>query len=95
MHWVLFDLPPDLRELPENIPAVDELPNGARHGQNSRRFNGYDGPCPPSWEPRTYHFKVYALDTNLNLPAGASMNGIFMAMEGHILNRGILVGKYR
>ncbi len=96
-HWGVFDLPPDLRQLPENIPAVDELPNGGRHARNTWGTNAYYGPCPPGpgTGSRSYYFKVYALDIKLDLPAGTSLDGMFMAMEGHILSRGFLIGKYR
>ena len=94
-HWGLFDLPPDLRQLPENIPAKDELPNGGRHARNTWGINAYYGPCPKGPGTRSYYFKIYALDIKLNLPAGTSLDGIFMAMEGHILKRGFLIGKYR
>lgn len=94
-HWGLFNLPPDLRELPENVPATDELPGGGRHARNSKGFNGYYGPCPPSYETRSYHFKIYALDMKLDFPAGASLERIFLEMEGHILKRGVLVGIFR
>jgi Raf kinase inhibitor-like YbhB/YbcL family protein len=94
-HWGLFNLPPDLRELPENVPTEDALPNGGCHARNSNGTNRYFGPCPPSYESKPYHFKIYALDTKLDFPAGTSMERIFLEMEGHILKRGILVGIYR
>lgn len=47
VHWVLFDLPPETRNLPENIPAVENLENGGRHGTNDWHKLGYGGPCPP------------------------------------------------
>ncbi len=71
-HWILFNLPPDVSSLPEGTPKDDQLPNGALQGRNDFRKVGYNGPCPPVGKPHRYFFKMYALDTRLNLSAGAS-----------------------
>src|SRR4051812_11738258 len=71
-HWVLFDLPPDTTELPEQAPAQGELASGARQGKNDFGEVGYGGPWPPPGKPHRYFFKLYALDTKLGLPAGAT-----------------------
>jgi len=62
-------------------------------GTNSWGRTGYGGPCPPSGTHR-YFFKLYALDTALNLKAGASKEDVLRAMEGHILAQGQLMGTY-
>jgi Raf kinase inhibitor-like YbhB/YbcL family protein len=93
VHWVLFNLPPDVKELPENVPAKKKLENGAIHGINDFRNLGYGGPCPPSGTHR-YYFKVYALDTQINLKAGITKGQLLKAMKGHILAEGQLMGKY-
>ncbi|MFH0936243.1 MAG: YbhB/YbcL family Raf kinase inhibitor-like protein [Candidatus Woesearchaeota archaeon] len=92
IHWVLFDLP-IIKKLSENIPRDKILNNGAKHGINSGKRIGYDGPCPPSGTHR-YFFKVYALDTKLNLEPGITKEQLINAMEGHILAQGQLMGKY-
>ena len=94
VHWVLFNLPADTRELIENIPSDENLKNGARHGKNDFRNFGYGGPCPPSGTHR-YYFKVYALDTVIGLSAGATKRQLLGAMEGHILAEGQLMGRYK
>ena len=94
VHWVLFDLPADLRDLPENIPAVENLGIGGRHGINDFRELGYGGPCPPGGTHR-YYFKIYALDKLLNLPGGNTKAQLVKAMEGHILAEGELMGRYK
>ena len=71
VHWVLYDLPSTTESLPERVSADYTLPNGAKQGTNDFGKTGYGGPCPPSGTHR-YLFKVYALDTMLNLPPGAS-----------------------
>jgi hypothetical protein len=94
VHWVIFNLPADLKELPERIPAQKTLPNGAKQGINDFRKIGYGGPCPPSGEHR-YFFKLYALDAMLALKAGATKTDLLQAMEGHVLDESKLMGKYR
>jgi len=94
VHWVLFNLPADTRELQENIPKDEILRNGARQGITDFRRIGYGGPCPPSGTHR-YFFKIYALDAELDLDAGAGKSDLLNAMEGHILAEGQLIGKYK
>jgi len=93
-HWVLFDLPSATTSLPEGIPKVGELPNGARQGVNDFPKIGYGGPCPPPGKPHRYFFKLYALDTKLNLKAGASKQEVEQSMQNHILGKVELMGKY-
>ena len=93
VHWVLYNLPASTRSLPEAIAAEPELADGSRHGQNSWGRLDYGGPCPPSGTHR-YFFKLYALDTSLDLPVGADKDGLLQAMEGHILSQAELMGTY-
>jgi hypothetical protein len=94
-HWVLYDLPAATRSLPEGLPARGELPDGARQGRNGFGSLGYGGPCPPGNSPHHYIFTLYALDTKLNLPGGATRTQVEEAMQGHILAHGELIGLYR
>ncbi len=94
VHWVVFGLPAETRELEENIPPDETLPNGAKQGLSDFGRIGYGGPCPPSGTHR-YFFKIYALDTKLDLAAGARKRQLLKAMEGHILGQGQLIGKYK
>jgi len=94
VHWVLFNLPADTKELAENIPPDRTLPDGARQGTNDFGRIGYGGPCPPGGTHR-YFFKIYALDAQINLAAGASKRELLKAIEGHILAQGQLIGKYK
>ena len=91
VHWIVFNLPPTAKELPEGIGA---LPAGAKQGINDFRKLNYGGPCPPGGTHR-YFFKVYALDIVLNLKEGASKSELLKSMEGHILDQGQLIGKYK
>jgi len=94
VHWVMFNLPAETKELAENIPPDKTLPSGARQGTTDFGRIGYGGPCPPSGTHR-YFFKIYALDTEIDLPAGADKPQLLKAMEGHIIGQGQLVGKYK
>jgi Raf kinase inhibitor-like YbhB/YbcL family protein len=94
VHWVVYDLPPSLRELPENVRASESiLGNGGRQGTNDFGKIGYGGPSPPSGTHR-YFFKVYALDADLRMNPGATKAQLLKAMEGHILAQGQLMGRY-
>jgi hypothetical protein len=94
VHWVLFNLPADVKELAENVPPDKTLPNGAKQGTNDFRRIGYGGPCPPGGTHR-YFFKLYALDTQLDLQPGADKDQLLKAMKDHILAQGQLIGKYK
>jgi Raf kinase inhibitor-like YbhB/YbcL family protein len=94
VHWVIFNIPGNIKELPENMPSLEVLENGARQGRNDFRRTGYGGPCPPRGTHR-YYFKIYALDEELDLVPGISKKELLKAMQGHILSEGQLVGKYK
>ena len=93
VHWVVYDLPASDTVLIENIPKADTAPGGGKQGTNDFRRIGWGGPCPPGGTHR-YFFKLYALDTMLNLPAGKTKKDVEKAMAGHILAKGELIGTY-
>lgn len=95
VHWVLYDLPPAVTELPEGVPTTEAIPNGAKQGVNDFKRIGYGGPCPPRGGPHRYFFKLYALDAGLQLKARATKKELARAMEGHILAEGQLMGTYK
>ena len=94
VHWVLFNLPAATHELAEGVPPNETLANDAKQGKNDFGKIGYGGPAPPPGKPHRYYFKLYALDTVLNLKAGATKSELEQAMKGHILATGQLMGKY-
>jgi Raf kinase inhibitor-like YbhB/YbcL family protein len=94
VHWVIYNLPPDTQRLPEDIPNQRTLPRGALQGMNGAGGIGYTGPCPPNGTHR-YFFKIYALDTELDLGARATKEEVANAMEGHVLAEGRLLGTYQ
>ncbi|MEJ2050850.1 MAG: YbhB/YbcL family Raf kinase inhibitor-like protein [Calditrichota bacterium] len=93
VHWVLYNLPADTRELKENITKTKVLPDGAMQGTNDFRKIGYNGPCPPGGTHR-YFFKLYALDEMVDLNPGARKKDLVDAMKGHILAECQLMGKF-
>jgi Raf kinase inhibitor-like YbhB/YbcL family protein len=94
VHWVLYNLPANTRELPEGMEKQERLATGALQGRNDFRRIGYGGPCPPPGKPHRYYFKLFALDTKLDLKAGATKPDLEHAMKGHILGEAELVGRY-
>ena len=93
VHWVLFNIPAAARGLPEGVPTSATLADGSVQGVTSARSAGYHGPCPPSGTHR-YFFKLYALDTALNLTSSADKKAVEAAMEGHILAQAELMGTF-
>lgn len=94
VHWLIYDIPSGITHLPEKIPPLKELANGAKQGMNDFRAIGYGGPCPPSGEHR-YFFKMYALGEMTGLKPGATKAQLLAAMQGHILGEVHLMGKYK
>ncbi len=94
VHWVIYDIPAGITNLPEKVPALKELPSGAKQGVTDFRTVGYGGPCPPSGEHR-YFFKLYALDGPTGLKPGATKAQLLAAMKGRILAEAELMGKYK
>lgn len=94
VHWVLFNVPADQRELVEAAPATATLANRAKQGLNDFGKLGYGGPAPPRGRPHRYEFKLYALDTTLDLKDGATKQALERAMTGHILEQARLMGIY-
>ena len=93
-HWVLFNVPADVRELSEQASQEAVLPNGATQGRNDFGKVGYGGPSPPPGKPHRYFFKLYALDTRLDLQPGAGKKDLLAAMKGHVLAEGQWMGTY-
>lgn len=94
VHWVAFDIPAGTRELPEGVAKTADLPGGGKQGRTDFGRIGYGGPCPPPGKPHRYYFKLYALDTQLNLKPGSTKADVESAMKGHILAQAELLGRY-
>jgi len=94
VHWVLYNLPAENIGLVENLPLTESLKAGGFQGRNDFEKIGYGGPCPPSGTHH-YVFKIYALDSELDLKGGATKADLLKAMEGHVVLQGQLTGTYR
>jgi Raf kinase inhibitor-like YbhB/YbcL family protein len=94
VHWVIFNLPANLRNLSQNFPKSEQSADGSLQGRNDFGKIGYGGPCPPSGKPHRYFFKLYALDAKLNLKPGVFKKDLERAMQGHILAQGEYMGRY-
>ena len=96
VHWVLYNVPARVHVLPEALPVTPTLEaQGASQGVGTRGTIGYFGPRPPARDAaHRYCFEVFALDTPIDLPAGAGCDEVREAMRGHVLANGVLTGKY-
>ncbi len=93
-HWVMWNIPPYLTSLPEGVPAREVLANGSRQGWNDFERIGYGGPCPPKGKTHRYFFRLFVLDTVLELREGARKKELEHAMKGHILAESAWMGLY-
>lgn len=93
VHWVLYNLPPETRELAKGIPAA-ALPAGTGEGVNDWKRTGYGGPCPPVGRHRYFH-KLYALDTRLEGLRNPTKAQLESAMLGHVIAEAVLMGTYQ
>jgi Raf kinase inhibitor-like YbhB/YbcL family protein len=93
-HWIIFNLSPATRELKENMPEDSILEGGVFQGRNSYGDTGYGGPCPPPGNEHRYYFRLYALDTRLDVGPGISRNELIKAMENHTIDQSELMVKF-
>jgi hypothetical protein len=91
VHWVLYNIPPDTFEIPENTSNTDLARKNIAAASNLAGEKGYMAPCPPLGTHR-YEFRIYALDVPQLQPASTDKAGVMKAMDGHILAFGELVG---
>lgn len=93
VHWLLYNIPPEMSGLPENMTA-GQLPDGVKEGLNDWKRAGYGGPCPPIGRHRYFH-KLYALDTVLPDLQKPNKDTLEKAMQGHIIDQTELMGTYQ
>jgi Raf kinase inhibitor-like YbhB/YbcL family protein len=95
LHWLIFNIPPSAKELPENVPAEAKLPDGTIQGKNQAGVVGYRGPGAPAVGPyHHYTFELFALDIKLELGPDATRADVLKAIDGHIVGKGVLVGRF-
>lgn len=93
-HWVLYDVPAQMHQLPENLPHQARLPHGMEQGVNDFQRTGYGGPCPPPGPAHHYVFTFYALSQKLTLPPGATKPQVTSALKPYVLGKTRLTGRY-
>ena len=99
VHWIIYNIPGTARGLPEGIPFDAGVPmppqvTGAVQGNNGWGLSMYRGPAPPVGNLHHYHFVVYALDEELNLPPDLNREELLEAIEGHVIGQGDLMPLY-
>ena len=93
-HWVLYDIPPTITRVRENVPKVAQLADAGMQGRNDSGEFGYTGPCPPSGRHR-YFARLYALREKLGLPAGATAAEVQTALDGKVIEQTELMATYQ
>ena len=94
-HWGIYNIPTEATNLPEGLSSDLVLPDGSVQVVNGYNEVGYGGPCPPPDHVHFYVFTLYALDTRLDLPEGASVDDLSAALAGHVLEQAELIGTFR
>jgi Raf kinase inhibitor-like YbhB/YbcL family protein len=93
-HWIVFNIPADTTQLPENVAQGAPLADGSLQGTNITGKAGYQGPCAPPGAPHHYTFELLALDQKLDLPQGATREQIRDAVKGHVLGSAVYIGLF-
>ncbi|HEX8794578.1 MAG TPA: YbhB/YbcL family Raf kinase inhibitor-like protein [Polyangiaceae bacterium] len=94
VHWVLYEIPPNVTGLPRGAASQGALPQGAQQGMNGKNDPGWTPPCPPSGTHH-YHFELYALDNKAIPTASPTDTALTTAMRGHVLAKAELIGTYK
>lgn len=95
LHWLVFNIPGTAHELPEGVPPNEKLADGTIQGKNAGGVVGYRGPGAPAAGPHHhYTWELFALDTKLDLGPEATRPDVLKAIDGHILGKGVLVGRF-
>ena len=95
VHWVIYDLPADAKELPEGIATTETLADGSKQGVNDFRKTGYGGPCPPPGTAHRYYFKLYALSAPTEVKPRATKQRLLQAIKSYTLGEAQLMGRYK
>jgi Raf kinase inhibitor-like YbhB/YbcL family protein len=95
LHWMVFNIPGAAREIPEDLPPNPQLADGSIQAKNTRGAVGYRGPgAGPAGPYHHYTFELYALDMKLDLGPDATHADVFNPIDGHILGKAVLVGRF-
>jgi len=94
IHWVAYNIPARVTSLPAGVPQTAEIVGGGRNGINGFDHIGYNGPCPPPGKMHHYHFRLFALDSQLTPADNSDADAIQSAMKGHIVATAELAGTF-
>ncbi|MGC8644858.1 MAG: YbhB/YbcL family Raf kinase inhibitor-like protein [Thermoplasmata archaeon] len=96
VHWVIYNIPPDMTEIKEGMGRERKSAAGAEQGKNDFGRIGYDGPCPPRGHGfHRYYFRLYALSSMLSLSGTATRADLLKGMEGKVAEMAEVMGRYR
>lgn len=95
VHWVIYNIPEGVTELPEHVPIRELTDNGAKQGMNDFGRIGYGGPCPPPGTEHKYFFRLYALDQILEVNTGLTRDQLLKAMKDHIIEEAEIMVKFK
>jgi Raf kinase inhibitor-like YbhB/YbcL family protein len=95
LHWIIYDIPAQSRELKSVVPVEKHLKNGAIQGKNDFGKTGYGGPCPPKGKEHRYFFRLYALKKKLPPESINSMEDFYKAINGLILGEAEYMGRFK
>lgn len=95
VHWVIYDIPGNIKELKERVSKKETLNNGIKQGINDFQKIGYDGPCPPKGGPHRYVFTIYVLDEKIDLKPRLTKKEVLNRIKGHILGEAKLIGLFQ
>jgi len=93
-HWIVWNIPGSVSQLPEGVAAAPQMPDGTTQGVNVRGVNGYQGPCAAPGKPHHYTLELYALDTKLDLGPTSARADVMKAMDGHIIGKAVYIGMF-
>lgn len=95
VHWIVYNIPVNRKNIGPTLDRKKELSDGTLQGRNSSKKIGWDGPCPPIGDAHRYFFKLYALDSMLDLKPGATKEELLDAIKYHIVAEAGLMGLYK
>lgn len=93
-HWLIYNIPPGEKGLPQGHPKEDRGGSGIRQGKNGFGKTGYGGPCPPEGKPHRYFFRLYALDSGERIEAGINRKKVDASLKGKIIGEAEYIGTY-
>lgn len=95
LHWMLFNIPPEVDHLEKNISRKEAFNDGSFQGKNDFGFHGYGGPCPPGRDKHRYFFRMFALDKQIDPNKIYNRDSFYNQIQGNIIDETIYMGYYK